>query len=174
VELRRRRKIIVSEEVALPRQTVQGLMEALGALFSRKEKPTRLFYARGEALQVETPRMLEESDLADLDSGLLTPFQMVRQHCELDIFEARESPLLTACLAAAKARKAAEQLTGVVVPDADLLEDWLPGVPIGEVFGVPVYVDPETPDGYVVFCSSSKGRMVRDFEQAVACETFGR
>lgn len=168
MDLRRRSRVLISEEVPLPRNTVPALMEALGAIFTRKDKPARLLYVRGESLQVETSRLVDDDELPGLDSGLLTPYQMVRQHCEIDIMEHKATPLLTACLSAARARKQAEMLSGIVVPSADLLEDWLPGVPIGEILGVPVHVDPDAPDGYVFFCSSTKGTMIRDFEQAVA------
>lgn len=148
-------------------------MDALGSLFGRKDKPTRLLYVKGEALQVETPKLLDAPDIEGLDSGLFTPYQAIRQHCEVDVMETEASPLMAACLAVAKVRGQADVLSGVVIQSKDSLDDWLPGVKLDEIFGIPVYIDPETPEGFVFFCSSSRSTMVRDFEQAVACHTNG-
>lgn len=167
--LRRQLKVLVTEEVPLPRNTVQALLETLTTLFSRRAKPTRLLYVKGQALVLETPTIVPPSDLEGLESGLFTPYQIIRQHCEISIMEPEATPLLTACIAAGKARAAAEKLSGIVVPLPSTLEDWIPGVSLSDIFGVPVYVDPEGPEDVVFFCSSAGGPMIRDFEQAVAC-----
>jgi hypothetical protein len=169
--LRRQSRVLVSEDVPLPRSTVQALVETIEAIFSRKDKPTRLLYVKGQDLAIETPTLATPTELEGLESGLFTPYQFIRQHCEIAILDPENTPLLTACVAAVRARKAAAILSGIVVSLPETLEDWIPGVPLDEVFGVPVYVDPEVPDGVVFFCSSSAGTLIRDFEQAVACHT---
>jgi hypothetical protein len=169
VELKPRRKVITSEAVPLPRPTVQVLLSTIEALFAAKDKPTRILYQKGEDLLVETPRLVAENDDAvELNSGLLTPYQVIRQHCELDILDGRDEGVVTLCRMMESARAGGFLVSGVVTSTPDLLEEWVPRVNVGAAFGVPVYVDPETPRDVVFLCSSSRSTMIRDFERAIA------
>lgn len=169
MELKPRRKVVTSEAIPLPRQTVQALVSAIETLFTAKDKPTRILYQKGEDLLVEIPRLITESeDGVDLDSGLLTPYQVVRQYCELEIIESRDEGVVTLCRMMETARAGGMTIAGVVIRTADSLEEWIPRINVGAAFGVPVYVDPETPRDVVFLCSSSRSTMIRDFEKAVA------
>lgn len=175
MNLKPRRKVMVSEVVPLQRQTVQGLVSAIETLFAGKDKPTRILYQKGEDLQVEIPRLMDaETEELGLDSGLLTPYQIVRQYCELDIIEADKSdPLHLVCSAVADLRKQGMTLAGVVVAEEAVLTDWLRNVSLTEVFGVSVYVDTQAPSNTVFLCGSSKGALIRDFERATAFVVSG-
>jgi hypothetical protein len=169
VELKPRRKIVVAETVPLERKTLSALLSSIEALFSRKDKPTRILYQKGEDLQVEVPRLVDTEELG-LESGLVTPYQVVRQHCELEIFdEINDDPLLQVCRILARLREGADPV-GVVVPNTEILSAWVPQVDVAAVFGIPVYEDPDAPENFVFFCGSTTGTMVRDFEKAIACE----
>jgi hypothetical protein len=170
MDLKPRRRVIVSETVPVPQQTVRSLIATITNLFEAKDRPIRMLYRKGKDIEIEVARLVDDTDEVQLDSGLLTPFQVVRQHCELDLIEHDVSgPLLTLCRMMAEARKRAPIISGVVVSSETILVDWLGTLSIPEIFGVPVYVDPEAPKGMVFICSSSTGTMIRDFEQAVAC-----
>jgi hypothetical protein len=169
VELKPRRKVVVAETVPLERKTLSALLSSIEALFSRKDKPTRILYQKGEDLQVEVPRLVDTEELG-LESGLVTPYQVVRQHCELEIFdEINDDPLLQVCRILARLREGADPV-GVVVPNTEILSAWVPQVDVAAVFGIPVYEDPDAPENFVFFCGSTTGTMVRDFEKAIACE----
>jgi hypothetical protein len=171
MDLKPRRKVVVSETVPLKRKTLSTLIESIETLFSRKDKPTRILYQRGEDLQVEIPRLVETENL-DLESGLVTPYQVVRQHCEIEVFdEINDDPLLQVCRILARLRKGGDSPTGIVVCSAGLLSTWVPQVDVSSAFGIPVYEDPDAPENFVFFCGSADGgTMVRDFEKVVACE----
>jgi hypothetical protein len=169
VELKPRRKVVVAETVPLERKTLSALLSSIEALFSRKDKPTRILYQKGEDLQVEVPRLVDTEELG-LESGLVTPYQVVRQHCELEIFdEINDDPLLQVCRILARLREGTDPV-GVVVPNTEILSAWVPQVDVAAVFGIPVYEDPDAPENFVFFCGSTTGTMVRDFEKAIACE----
>jgi hypothetical protein len=153
----------------LERKTLSALLSSIEALFSRKDKPTRILYQKGEDLQVEVPRLVDTEELG-LESGLVTPYQVVRQHCELEIFdEINDDPLLQVCRILARLREGTDPV-GVVVPNTEILSAWVPQVDVAAVFGIPVYEDPDAPENFVFFCGSTTGTMVRDFEKAIACE----
>lgn len=169
MELKPRRKVVVAETVPLERKTLSALLSSIEALFSRKDKPTRILYQKGEDLQVEVPRLVDTEELG-LESGLVTPYQVVRQHCELEIFdEINDDPLLQVCRILARLREGTDPV-GVVVPNTEILSAWVPQVDVAAVFGIPVYEDPDAPENFVFFCGSTTGTMVRDFEKAIACE----
>ena len=169
MELKPRRKIVVAETVPLERKTLSALLSSIEALFSRKDKPTRILYQKGEDLQVEVPRLVDTEELG-LESGLVTPYQVVRQHCELEIFdEINDDPLLQVCRILARLREGTDPV-GVVVPNTEILSAWVPQVDVAAVFGIPVYEDPDAPENFVFFCGSTTGTMVRDFEKAIAYE----
>lgn len=169
MELKPRRKVVVAETVPLERKTLSALLSSIEALFSRKDKPTRILYQKGEDLQVEVPRLVDTEELG-LESGLVTPYQVVRQHCELEIFdEINDDPLLQVCRILVRLREGADPV-GVVVPNTEILSAWVPQVDVAAVFGIPVYEDPDAPENFIFFCGSTTGTMVRDFEKAIACE----
>lgn len=169
MELKPRRKVVVAETVPLERKTLSALLSSIEALFSRKDKPTRILYQKGEDLQVEVPRLVDTEELG-LESGLVTPYQVVRQHCELEIFdEINDDPLLQVCRILVRLREGTDPV-GVVVPNTEILSAWVPQVDVAAVFGIPVYEDPDAPENFIFFCGSTTGTMVRDFEKAIACE----
>lgn len=160
-------RVLVSRRVPVPSKTVSGLLGVLEQVLSAKNKPTRILYKRGEDLYVEA---LELTDRRPEDGGFVTPYQMVRQHCDLTVTDLQylpaKEPLHTFCDQVVEVRKSAPLFTAVVVPARETLTRWLP-VDVSLVFGVPVLVDPEAPDNSVIFCASSVGDLVADFEAAV-------
>jgi hypothetical protein len=167
------RKTVVSRRVPLPTKTVTGLLETVGALMAAKDKPTRILYQRGEDLYVEVPEFVEP---ADIGAGLVTPYQMVRQHCDVTIMHAEylptQDPLRAFCELILELRKTARLFTAVVVPSLGTLRKWLP-IDISQVFGVPILVDADTPAETIFLCGSTHGDMIKDFECAVAVQLRG-
>lgn len=173
MELQPRRKVVVSQTVPLPRNTVPALISTIETLFTAKDRPTRMLYQKGEDLLVEIPKLIDEDPDAR-ESGLLTPYQVVRQHCEVDIFDAdQDDALRTFCAMITQLRKTCPIVSGVVVSSEQLLARWLTGINVEAVFGVTVYVDPDAPKNVVFLCGSTRSALIRDFENTVAIQRVG-
>ena len=167
MEPQRRRRIRVSEVIPVPRQTVPGLMEAFQAAFSGNDKPVRILYCRGEDLQVERSVLSIPPDKQD---AFITPYQMIRQHSELEIQEIIDSPLLACCAAVQELRSQGFDMAGIVVAQEAALKSWLPdGVDLAQLFGVELHVDPDTPEGCLFFFGSQVSGMIRDIEKSICC-----
>jgi hypothetical protein len=105
-----------------------------------------------------------------LEDSLLTPYQMVRQHSELEIQEAIDDPLIACCQAVQDLRKGGVPLTFIIVSDSASLAAWLPdGVELSALFGVVLFTDPDTPEDVLFFCGSQESPMIRDVEKSICC-----
>ena len=167
MELRERRRVRVTETIPLSRPTVPGLIETFQEAFSGKDKPIRVLYTKGEDLIVERSMLTEEGDDAET---FLTPYQMVRQHSELEIQETHQDSLLASCLACQEIRNQGFDLTALVCRDLQEVKSWLPDmIDIEKTFGVTVYVDPECPEGCLFFCGSTSSPMIRSIEKSILC-----
>jgi len=167
MEPKKTRRVRVTESHSIPRATVTGLMEAFQDAFRGRDKPVRVLYTKGEDLLVERSVM---SGGEEDPSSLLTPYQMVRQHAELEIQEALRDALLACCLAVQELRAQRVPITFIVVQDKEQLTAWLPeGVRLETLFGVELFVDPETAEDCLFFCGSQISPMIKDVEKAICC-----
>jgi hypothetical protein len=168
MDLSKARRVRVSETRPIDRPTVTGLMEAFEDAFRGRDKPVRVLYTKGEDLIVE--RSVVSADPDPGEGSFATPYQMVRQHADLEIQESIDSSLLACCLAVQELRRQKTPVTFVVVQDKEQLSTWLPkGVHLGELFGADLFVDPEAPDACVFFCGSLASPMIKDVEKAICC-----
>lgn len=168
MELREKRRVRVTEKIPISRPTVTGLIETFQTAFRGKDKPVRVLYCKGEDLLIERA-VLQDADKEE-DSGFLTPYQMIRQHAELEIQEILEDPLMAACIAVQELRKSGVPLTFIVVMSMDSVRGWLPReIDLSDLLGVEVFVDPDAPEDCVFFCGSQVSPMIRDIEKAICC-----
>lgn len=168
-----RHRVVVSQSVSLPRATVPVLLSTIESLFSGKDKPVRLLYQKGEDLQVEYLRLRDSESGGpelNLDSGLLTPYQVVRQYCDVSVVaedDFGEDKLRYFCALIAQFRKRCPFVTGLVLRRSDDLLEWA-GADLPASFGIPVYEDPDAPNNMVFLCGSTKGSLLVEFELAIA------
>lgn len=166
MDLKERKKIRVTETLPISRPTVTGLLDAFRDAFKGKDKPVRVLYNKGEDLIIERSILTDSERLED---GLLTPYQMIRQHSELEIQEVIPDPLLACCSAVQELRRKSFPLTFVVVYSIKALNEWLPTADLADLFGVDVFEDPDAPDECLFFCGSALSPMIRDIEQTICC-----
>jgi hypothetical protein len=141
-------------------------METFKLAFSGKDKPIRLLYTKGEDLVVERSSLASE----EADDPFVTPYQMIRQHAELEILESANTPLLTASLAVQEVRRQGFELTAIVCRTVKEIQAWLPDeLNSSHVFGAEVFVDPDCPEEHVFFCGSGLSSMIRDIEKSILC-----
>jgi hypothetical protein len=170
----RKKKVIQSEEIPIPRTTVQGLLESVRTAFGGDHKVTRLTYSQGKsALTVE--RLVPEDQVAQPEDGdFLTPYQMIRQHADLTVQEPVDDGLLALSKAVQQLTLEGYRLTMFVCPDRELVRRWIGnGLRIDHVWQVPLYEDPDAQEFGIFVVGSSRGSLVRDIEAAVFCRTGG-
>ena len=168
MELKERRKVRVTETLEIQRPTVNGLMETFQQAFRGKNKPVRVLYSKGEDLLVERSVVIEQGESEE--SSLLTPYQMVRQHADLEIQESIDNSIVACCVAAQSLRKTGAPLTFIVTSNMAALREWLPdGIDLSEIFGVEVFIDTDTPESCIFMCGSVISPMIRDIEKAICC-----
>jgi hypothetical protein len=170
-----RHRVVVSQTVPLSKPTVAVLLSTLEGIFHNKDKPIRLLYEKGEDLQVEFSvlRPAEEAPELNMDSGLLTPYQVVRQYCDVSVVADRDigqDNLRVFCKMAEKLRRMCPIISGIILRRAEDLQEWS-GTDLSAAFGIPVYEDPDTPKNTIFLCGSTKSTMLRDFESAIAIST---
>lgn len=166
MDLKEKHRVLVTETVPISRPTVTGLLETFHIALKGRNKPVRILYTKGEDLLVERTILKEE----DEETNLLTPYQMVRQHAELEIRETLDNSLLACCLSAQELRDAGHPLTFIVTSNSSALSAWLPkGVFLDTMFGVQIFFDADTPEDCLFFCGSSVSPMIRDIEKAICC-----
>lgn len=166
MELKETRKVRVTETLEIQRPTVTGLMETFQQAFKGRNKPVRVLYSKGEDLLVERTVTVPEEE----ESSLLTPYQMVRQHADLEIQEVMPLSLVACCTAVQELRKSGSPLTFIVVSDKEELQAWLPkGIDLADLFGVELFVDSDAPESCIFMCGSVISPMIRDIEKAICC-----
>jgi len=164
----KKKTVLATENIPIPRQTVAGLVEVLQAVFSDRTrgKPVRVLYTKGEELQVE--RSVTKSEFPE--DPFLTPYEMIRQHAELEILEAGKDQMAMSCKAAQRIGEEGYDLKSIVCRNKEEITAWFPQeFKIQHIFRVPVYEDPDCPEGCLFFCGSRVSEMIRDIEYAVLC-----
>ena len=163
----------MTEARQIARSTVAGLLEAFQDAFRHPYKVELLVYRRGEpSFSVE--RLVPEASLAkeDGDAGeaFLTPFQMIRQHAELEIQEESSAPLLERiCHATQSLTARGFKLTMFVCGDKMRLRRSSPSLRVEDVWQVPLHEDPDAPVDGVFVIGSKSGPHLHDIETAVLC-----
>tara|TARA_Y100000034_G_scaffold136006_1_gene210233 strand:- start:1374 stop:1889 length:516 start_codon:yes stop_codon:yes gene_type:complete len=164
----KKKLVLTTETVPLPRQTVSGLIETLQMVFSDKAqgKPIRILYTKGEDLIVE--RTVSISAMPE--DPFLTPYEMIRQHAEIEILETLGDPLMLCCKAAQRLGDEDKEITALVCRSKAEVSAWFPsGLQISQVFSVPLMEDSDCQEGCLFFCGSTISKMIRDIEYAVLC-----
>jgi hypothetical protein len=161
------KKVVATEVIKLPRTTVQGLCEAIQIAFQGNNKPSRILYTKGEGLIVE--RMIPQSE-ADEASEFVTPWEMIRQHAEVEVQESQETALRAICVAASKLADQGFAASMLVTSSKDEVHSWFGNNGrVDKVLRIPIIEDPDCPEKCVVICGSNTGEMVQHIEYAVIC-----
>lgn len=165
--------VLVSEERAIPRTTVPGLLEAFQDAFSSPFKVERLVYERGRtAFAVE--RLVPEDAVADGDEHgegtYLTAYQMIRQHADLDVQEPVAEPLEAVARAVQTLTGRGYDLTMFVCERRELVREWMRrDLRLEDIWQVPLVEDADATDSGVFVVGSKSGTLIRDIEAAVLC-----
>lgn len=166
-ELGIERRVVISESVELPRQSVQALVETIDSVFrASKNRPIRILYEKGEPLIVE--RLVPESALKT-DNEFLTAWQMIRQHAVVEILEGLDSPMAVVCRAATSLAEKGYTAMMLVASNRGDVDEWFSLGKIDAVFRLPFVEDPDCPDRCLIFCGSQAGTMIGNIEYAVVC-----
>ena len=160
-------RVRVTESLPISRPTVNGLVEAFQDAFRGKDKPVRVLYTKGEDLLVERSVLATGGEE---DATFVTPYQMIRQHADLEIQEIVDSSLLACCIAVQELQNHRTPATFLVAQDMEQLSAWLPkNIRIERLFGVQLFIDPEAPEDCLFFCGSQISPMIKDVEKAICC-----
>jgi hypothetical protein len=141
------------------------LCEAIVGLFKRPDKPTRILYTKGEGLLVE--RTVPESKVPE-DSPFVTPYQMVRQHAEVEIIESG-TPAEMLCRAATAMAARDYQATMFIARSRDVVDRWFTDGRVDVILRLPFFEDTDCPEGFLVLAGSQTGVMMAQIEYAVLC-----
>lgn len=160
----------MTQECEIPVKTVPGLIDAFRSAFDNPAKVERLIYERGrtsftvERLVPGTPEVITE------ESGLMTPYQMVRQHGEIDIQDAGADPLHDVARAVQSLTTRGFALTMFVCENKMVVREWLGrDLRLSDIWNVPLAEDPDVEDRGLFCIGSKTGPLVRDAEIAVLC-----
>ena len=156
--------VTVSETVELRRNTVEGLIDTIKEVFADKDsKPVRLVYNKNEPLIVDR-RIRKE--LAG--ATMLTSYQMVRQHSEIDIIDSVEDPVRTLAKAAQSLSQKRAKTICIVVNNKFTAYAWFDSELRPEkMLNTAIVEDPECPEDCLFLCGSSSGFSVKDIEYSV-------
>ncbi len=165
--------VLVTESRQIARATVPGLLEAFQDAFRHPYKVELLLYKRGEpTFTVE--RLVPEASIPKEDGdptvAFLTPFQMIRQHAELEIQEESSVSLLERISHAVQSLTVRGfKFTMLVCGDKMQLRRATPLLRVEDVWQVQLYEDPEAPVDKVFVIGSKSGAQLQDIETAVLC-----
>jgi len=175
--MERDQMVNVTEERTIQRSTVAGLLEAFAAAFSSPYKVERLLYERGSTV-FTVDRRVPAGKTGDrtADDGivaLLTPFQMIRQHADLEDAESdgAESAIETVARAVQSLTSRGHKLTMFVCPNRTMVREWLEkGIRVEDVWQVPLLEDADIRGSHFFVVGSKAGPSLRDVEAAVCCQ----
>jgi hypothetical protein len=176
--MERQRLIPVTEERAIQRSTVPGLLEAFRDAFQHPYKVEMLLYRRGEST-FTVERLVPESAQPGKEGGddgmeqFLTPFQMIRQHAELEIQEPYDVLLEALGRAVQSLTTRGFKLTMFVCLDKALVRGMGRDLRIEDIWQVPLHEDPDATENGVFVVGSKSGPNIRDIETAVMCRIEG-
>jgi len=170
--MQRQALVPTTEERAIPRNNVGVLFEAFREAFLGPHKVERLVYVRGRpTFTVE--RLVPADTLAEGGEGLpdfLTPFQMIRQHADLEIQEPIGAPLEAISRAVQSLTSRGLKLTMFVCESKDVVRAWLGrDLRIEDIWQVPLHEDPDAHESGVFVVGSKEGVLIRDIEAAILC-----
>lgn len=175
MSLKRKRRVLRSEEIEIPGTTLSGLLTAVRqAVSSSPFKVERLLYSRGKP--VITVERLVPEDLAPEpgDDEFLTPYQMVRQHSDIRAVDISNEGLATVARAVQLLTAENYRLTMFVCSNRDFVVRWLgDGLRPDHVWQVPLVEDPDVGFDGIIAVGSTRGNLVSDIEAAVICQIGG-
>lgn len=158
--------VTVSETVEIERPTVEGLIDTIKGVFSSNSKPLRIVYVKNEPLTVDK-RIRKE--LAS-SSSLMSAYQMIRQHSDIEILEDFEDPLRKCAEASNLLASSGFSLSHIVCSNKFTLYSWFDKkLRPDKVFNVPLIEDSDCQEDCFFFCGSTSGKSVKDIEFAVLC-----
>jgi len=159
--------VTVSETVPLVRNTVEGLIETIQEAFAAKgSKPFRIVYAKNEPLVIDR-RVRKE--LAG-DGVLVSAYQMVRQHTDIDIQEPDSSALRTVALAVQALSVKDAVLVCLVSNNMFDTYEWFDSkIRPEKMINTKLIEDPECPENCLFVCGSKSGTSIKDIEYAILC-----
>lgn len=166
--MERRRQVLVSEEVPIPRETVEGLLEATELALRAQFKVQRLLYTRGQKSLVVERRVPE--DLLKKPNDFLTPYQMITQHADVSINDANLEPLHMLAQAVQSLTTEGYKLSMFVCENREVLRRWLGNDLRPEhIWQVPLLEDPDMHDNGLFVVGSTRGSLIQHIEAAVFC-----
>ncbi len=156
--------VTVSETVELHRNTVEGLIDTIKEVFADKDrKPVRFVYNKNEPLVVDR-RIRKE--LAG--GSMLTAYQMVRQHSDIDIVDSVDDSVRTLARAAQSLSQKRAKTVCIVVNNRFTAYAWFDSELRPEkMLNTEIIEDPECPEDCMFLCGSSTGVSVKDIEFSV-------
>ena len=158
--------VTVSESVVLDRNTVEGLVETLKEVFSAKVKPVRVVYRKNEPLIVDK-RIRQE--IANTE-GLLSAYQVVRQHSEIEIVEEHDNPLRQVTEAAQQLSNAGFNILFLVCANRFSVYQWFDKtLRPDKMLNIQLIEDPDCNDDCFFLCGSKSGESIRDIEYSILC-----
>ncbi len=169
--LQRKRMVPVTEERAITRNTVPGLLEAFRDAFDAPFKVERIVYERGRT-SFSVERLVPEDSLETPEERgeMATAFQMIRQHADLDVQEAGADPLESVARAVQALTSRGHKLIMFVCENRDLVRQWLKrDLRLEDIWQVPLYEDPDAQASGVFVVGSKTGTLLRDIEAAIMC-----
>lgn len=168
------KQILVSVKVPLPRKSVGTLLETIREVFqtNKTSRVERILYQRGEDNLVVERMVAVSAETAEAPkpTGILTPYQMIRQHTDIAILEPGGPPLKTVARAAQQLSEDGYYLTMFVTRDKRTVRKWLGSeLQVDLVWKAPLLEDQDiTQDGLFVV-GSATGTMIGDIQGAVFC-----
>ena len=173
--------VLQTETIALPKRTQAALLNTISAAF-QVPRIERIAYVREDmtvTIERYVPQRSDESGSdPELTTGLLTAWQMVRQHADLDVLPCLgDTHLVAVARAAARLhRQHSVPVTMLITSSREIADLWVH--PAGEfdlsvVFGVPLVLDADAPADGVIVAGSRISDMVKDIEAAVFCRMRG-
>ena len=157
--------VTVSESIPLHRNTVEGLIDTIKEVFSEK-KPVRFVYTKNEPLVVD--RRIRQELAAS--QGLVSAYQMVRQHSDIDIQASSGEPLRDLALASQKLASEGYKLVCLVSNNKFEAYSWFDTtIRPDKMLNLDLIEDPECPENCLFIAGSKSGTNIKDIEASVLC-----
>ena len=180
-------RVLTSEVYEIPKNasgktTIHELVASMRVVFAAdRPRVERMLYERGRPLLVERfgpPRSDGAGEeTPDVLDAFLTPYQMVRQHADLDVQEDAFFPLEALARAAQSLAERDCTPSMLVCRRGSDVRTWtkaLAGLRVEDIWQIPLIEDPEVDPERVYLAGSASGRkMIRDITAAVQCSMRG-
>lgn len=163
--------VAVSEEHPIDGAKVSHLVEAVRSAFDSPMRVERMVYERARpTLTIE--RLVPEDALGkDAAPAFLTPYQMVRQHADIEVLEPGDwSPVEAVARAVQSLTSRGYRLTMFVVENREVVREWFGrDLRVEDIWQVPLREDPETREDGLFVVGSKVGALIHEIEAAVLC-----